>query len=70
MLDPDWPGWDDVFQSSLPTRGSDPSGFSIILSDVLFQSSLPTRGSDVKTVQDGKPTEWISILAPHEGERH
>ena len=23
MLDPDWPGWDDVFQSTLPTRGSD-----------------------------------------------
>ena len=26
MLDPDWPGWDDVFQSTLPTRGSDHSG--------------------------------------------
>ena len=23
LLDPDWPGWDDVFQSTLPTRGSD-----------------------------------------------
>ena len=23
MLDPDWPGWDNVFQSTLPTRGSD-----------------------------------------------
>ena len=23
LLDPDWPGWDNVFQSTLPTRGSD-----------------------------------------------
>ena len=23
MLDPDWPGWEDVFQSTLPARGSD-----------------------------------------------
>ena len=46
-LDPDWPGWDNVFQSTLPTRGSDKKVFGggFLLSE--FQSTLPTRGSDI-----------------------
>ena len=40
---------------------------SIVL--ILFQSTLPTRGSDVNMPSEG--VEWyVSIHAPHEGERH
>ena len=46
LLDPDWPGWDDVFQSTLPTRGSDNIKDCIVPDVEKFQSTLPTRGSD------------------------
>ena len=35
----------------------------------LFQSTLPTRGSDANSLSVA-PGEFISIHAPHEGERH
>ena len=35
-----------TFQSTLPTRGSDPQGAKLILRSGQFQSTLPTRGSD------------------------
>ena len=37
----------DVFQSTLPTRGSDDSGERCDCETEGFQSTLPTRGSDV-----------------------
>ena len=57
-----------AFQSTLPTRGSDDDG---LICDflLLFQSTLPTRGSDMKDWKAAVRT-WISIHAPHEGERH
>ena len=58
-----------VFQSTLPTRGSDE--LSVYVNDKLykFQSTLPTRGSDVKLPKELRKAT-ISIHAPHEGERH
>ena len=35
-----------IFQSTLPTRGSDESAKKTIAAGRLFQSTLPTRGSD------------------------
>ena len=35
-----------IFQSTLPTRGSDPDLKHHGLRDIVFQSTLPTRGSD------------------------
>ena len=59
---------DSAFQSTLPTRGSDPflspSPFWVFI----FQSTLPTRGSDVLPLLS-KIESRISIHAPHEGER-
>ena len=37
-----------VFQSTLPTRGSDPITPAAHVTTLLFQSTLPTRGSDQK----------------------
>ena len=34
------------FQSTLPTRGSDPHGIFLQVHQIVFQSTLPTRGSD------------------------
>ena len=58
-----------AFQSTLPTRGSDPDGWPDSLFIVIFQSTLPTRGSDpcVAVILFG--AYRISIHAPHEGER-
>ena len=57
-----------LFQSTLPTRGSEliyqPFHFLVFL----FQSTLPTRGSDTM-VKRLAATDMISIHAPHEGER-
>ena len=36
----------------------------------LFQSTLPTRGSDRKPFSDDISIAYVSIHAPHEGERH
>ena len=58
------------FQSTLPTRGSDPIRCNKRLLSMLFQSTLPTRGSDMRKLrQDSYPKYQISIHAPHEGER-
>ena len=35
-----------LFQSTLPTRGSDRTNSALCCSILLFQSTLPTRGSD------------------------
>ena len=58
-----------IFQSTLPTRGSDrisPCGQSPCR---VFQSTLPTRGSDDFTLHVANIARLISIHAPHEGER-
>ena len=58
-----------LFQSTLPTRGSDPN---ITIIDGVwnkFQSTLPTRGSDSYFSMRARQSPWISIHAPHEGER-
>ena len=61
--------WIEIFQSTLPTRGSDSStGVSHPVVNS-FQSTLPTRGSDYIPTSRGFADFFISIHAPHEGER-
>ncbi len=58
-----------IFQSTLPTRGSDATAWGEVSPSVtVFQSTLPTRGSDF-IQQQRCPILAISIHAPHEGER-
>ena len=57
-----------LFQSTLPTRGSDVAYYYLNAIFFLFQSTLPTRGSD-EYFGDGAPVVGVSIHAPHEGER-
>ena len=62
--------WQPIFQSTLPTRGSDDADGNDIVKDVaVFQSTLPTRGSDVYGQHIQILSGRISIHAPHEGER-
>ena len=56
------------FQSTLPTRGSDPRRGQGEGSPHQFQSTLPTRGSDSRHKFVRRRCS-ISIHAPHEGER-
>ena len=58
-----------VFQSTLPTRGSDHSHAPLRSPSAIFQSTLPTRGSDASAHHGQKHDKSISIHAPHEGER-
>ncbi len=61
--------WQPIFQSTLPTRGSDDADGNDIVKDVaVFQSTLPTRGSDCISCCLACCIA-ISIHAPHEGER-
>ena len=57
-----------LFQSTLPTRGSDAACCSTRIVPALFQSTLPTRGSDDYRGGLDRPL-IVSIHAPHEGER-
>ena len=57
-----------LFQSTLPTRGSDLEQQYGKAAGEQFQSTLPTRGSDA-TMGITKTATSISIHAPHEGER-
>ena len=57
------------FQSTLPTRGSDCAICMRQPFSILFQSTLPTRGSDHRLEQTKLLQHFISIHAPHEGER-
>ena len=57
------------FQSTLPTRGSDPPAKSASTMTKIFQSTLPTRGSDWEVNKMHTYELIISIHAPHEGER-
>ena len=59
---------DMLFQSTLPTRGSDQFELSAALATGQFQSTLPTRGSD-ESIWVDRRYENVSIHAPHEGER-
>ena len=68
MLDPDWPGWDDVFQSTLPTRGSDLLPVAAVGIDLHFNPRSP-RGGATSTSRAQTQCRRISIHAPHEGER-
>ena len=58
-----------LFQSTLPTRGSDPCLVAASAESTLFQSTLPTRGSDQRFAVLRSSTRHVSIHAPHEGER-
>ena len=58
-----------AFQSTLPTRGSDPPIKNTLPPDSAFQSTLPTRGSDRDGYNRMQRIITISIHAPHEGER-
>ena len=37
---------ENVFQSTLPARGSDLAAFLETIREIIFQSTLPARGSD------------------------
>ena len=56
------------FQSTLPTRGSDMLQKILLQKSEIFQSTLPTRGSDADRERQ-QARQYISIHAPHEGER-
>ena len=58
-----------MFQSTLPTRGSDLPQMTRTHTRRLFQSTLPTRGSDIVLIAQGIKAVRVSIHAPHEGER-
>ena len=58
-----------IFQSTLPTRGSDALLSATQIARLPFQSTLPTRGSDCLPVALKHLVFNISIHAPHEGER-
>ena len=58
-----------VFQSTLPTRGSDTYNAALKATREIFQSTLPTRGSDAFGSRAICVANSISIHAPHEGER-
>ena len=58
-----------MFQSTLPTRGSDAERHEYGRDAVRFQSTLPTRGSDAWCACPCRPDTTVSIHAPHEGER-
>ena len=58
-----------LFQSTLPTRGSDPRADYTRRASLPFQSTLPTRGSDHDPPVRIPLDRRISIHAPHEGER-
>ena len=58
-----------MFQSTLPTRGSDPSAPHRGNIGGGFQSTLPTRGSDITLTANHQSLTAVSIHAPHEGER-
>ena len=58
-----------MFQSTLPTRGSDICPTLRSSSFLQFQSTLPTRGSDVGGLFRYHQRDYVSIHAPHEGER-
>ncbi len=58
-----------MFQSTLPTRGSDGSPASFRHTAYGFQSTLPTRGSDAAFAHLLALQFAVSIHAPHEGER-
>ena len=57
-----------MFQSTLPTRGSDDVENDENEEVTEFQSTLPTRGSDNKGCNKSFSLS-VSIHAPHEGER-
>ena len=65
-----------LFQSTLPTRGSDQVTFFTITYIVSFQSTLPTRGSDAieavgkaadKSFQSTLPTRGSDIIVQIQG---
>ena len=58
-----------MFQSTLPTRGSDQIISENVFYDLMFQSTLPTRGSDDNDPLYRVGHMAVSIHAPHEGER-
>ena len=57
-----------IFQSTLPTRGSDCVDFIKPFQVIYFNPRSPRGGA---TTADASDIEWttISIHAPHEGER-
>ena len=57
------------FNPRSPRGGATISKPYIVDADQIFQSTLPTRGSDKLGGQKIQLELWISIHAPHEGER-
>ena len=54
MLDPDWPGWDNVFQSTLPTRGSDEAKILMAKRRIQISIHAPHEGERL-----GEAVGWI-----------
>ena len=58
----------ELFQSTLPARGSDHQRFKVLARADIFQSTLPARGSDTFAHLLALQLT-ISIHAPRKGER-
>ena len=58
----------EMFQSTLPTRGSDSRHLFHRRPDPCFNPRSPRGGATKKALADGE-MRYVSIHAPHEGER-
>ena len=56
-----------VFQSTLPTRGSDIPSLRVIISVKRFQSTLPTRGSDGRLLHQDRAICNFNPRSPRGG---
>ncbi len=58
-----------MFQSTLPTRGSDEEALDLLLSGVTVSIHAPHEGERRDSRQPSPRQRGVSIHAPHEGER-
>ena len=56
-----------MFQSTLPTRGSDPSSVSLSDASGRFQSTLPTMGSDLRAAISHRMDSAFQSTLPTRG---
>ena len=59
--------WISLFQSTLPTRGSDAQGHARDKAARTFQSTLPTRGSDDYMQRVSLPNTYFNPRSPRGG---
>ena len=56
-----------IFQSTLPTRGSDIIFDYYLILNIRFQSTLPTRGSDVQQAKNNPMSQDFNPRSPRGG---